>query len=121
MTLRVYLRAKIHRATVTGADADYMGSIAIDADLMRRAGFGPFERVSVSNLTTGEEIETYAIPAEPLSGKILLNGAAARRFRPGNSIIIAAWTLTDGEPAAPRMVLVDAANRYAGDIEPVPF
>ncbi len=115
MKLRVICKSKIHRATVTEADLEYIGSIAIDEDLMRRTDIVPGEKVAVWNLSNGERIETYAIAAPAGSGSIVVNGAAARKFRAKDHVIIAAFLLTD-EPVMPRMILVDSRNRFAGDL-----
>jgi aspartate 1-decarboxylase len=109
-------KSKIHRATVTHTDVDYVGSIAIDAGLLDRAGLVPGEKVHVWNVTNGERFETYALPAPRGEGAVIVNGAAAHRCRPGDIVIVVAFVLTD-EPVAPRMILVDEANRYAGDLE----
>jgi aspartate 1-decarboxylase len=120
MQLRVFCRSKIHRATVTGAELEYIGSIGIDADLLEKTDIAPGEKVCVWNLNNGERIETYAIHSPALSGEIVLNGAAARKFRAGDKIIIATFVLTD-EPVETRMILVDDHNRfvhYLGDNQP---
>lgn len=111
MRLLSLLKGKIHRATVTGADVDYIGSIAIDADLLERSGIIPNERVHVWNVTNGARLETYAIEAPRGSGQIILNGAAAHHVSPGDHVIIAAFVMTD-EAVSPRVVLVDEHNRF---------
>lgn len=113
MQLRAICKSKIHRATVTGADLDYAGSIAIDGTLLRLAGIVSGEKVSVWNIHNGQRIETYAIPAPAGSGQVIVNGAAARHFREKDLVIIVAFVLTD-EPVEPRMILVDGSNRFAG-------
>ena len=115
MQLRFMCKSKIHRATVTSADLDYVGSIVIDEDLMRRADIVSSERVSVWNVTNGERIETYALPGPIGSGDVIVNGAAAHKFQRGDIVIIVAFTLTD-EPVAPKMILVDDKNAFAGDL-----
>lgn len=111
---RTMLKGKIHRATVTGADLTYEGSITIDADLMRKADLLPYERVQVVVVENGERFETYAIPGEPGSGVISLNGGAARLAMVGDRVIIMAYGLYDeaelAEYRAP-VVLVDERNR----------
>jgi aspartate 1-decarboxylase len=119
MQLLSLLKSKIHRATVTDANVDYVGSIAIDVDLMERTGIRQNERVDVWNVTTGARLETYAIEAEAGSGVIALNGAAAHRFRPGDLVIIAAFCWTDA-PIEPKMVLVDAQNRFVSNLHTEP-
>jgi aspartate 1-decarboxylase len=111
MRLREICKSKIHHATVTRADLDYVGSIGIDADLMIRAEIVTGEKVSVWNVSTGARIETYAIPLADGSGEIVVNGAAARHFQKGDRIIIVAFVLTD-EVVEPKMFLVDDENRF---------
>ena len=115
MRLLNLLKSKIHRATVTHADTDYIGSIAIDADLIERAELVPNELVHVWNITNGQRFETYVIHEERGSGKIIVNGAAAHRVSPGDKVIIAAFCLTD-EPLIPKAILVDDANHYVRDL-----
>jgi len=119
MRLLNICKSKIHRATVTDANVDYVGSIAIDRDLMERTGIVPNERVHVWNITNGARLETYAIVADPGSGIIALNGAAAHHARPGDKIIIAAFCWTD-EPETPRMILVDENNRFVTELHGEP-
>jgi aspartate 1-decarboxylase len=104
-------KSKIHRAVVTGADLHYIGSIGIDASLMRMTDIVEGEQVSVWNVNNGNRIETYAIPLPEGSGQIVLNGAAARHFHPGDNVIIVAFCLTD-ETITPRMIMVDEQNRF---------
>jgi aspartate 1-decarboxylase len=115
MRLRTICKSKIHQATVTETNIEYVGSIAIDEDLLRRADILPGEKVHIWNLNNGERIETYALPAAAGSGRIIVNGAAARRCSPKDRIIIATFVLTD-EPVSPRMILVDAQNRFSGNL-----
>jgi aspartate 1-decarboxylase len=111
MKLRTICRSKIHHATVTGADLHYVGSIGIDRGLMRMADIVPGEQVAVWNLNNGQRIETYAIAMPEGSGQVVVNGAAARHFQPGDKVIIVAFCLTD-EPVTPRMIAVDRDNRF---------
>ncbi len=111
MQLRAICKSKIHHATVTEANVEYIGSIAIDSDLLRLADIVPGEKVAVWNVTNGERVETYALPAPAGSGQILVNGAAAHRFSPGDKVIVAAFVLTD-EIITPHMILVDGQNRF---------
>ncbi len=111
MVLRQVLKSKIHRATITEANVDYIGSITVDSDLMERVDLLPGELVHVWDLTNGERFETYAIAGEPGSGIICVNGAAALRVSTGHKVIIAAFALTD-EPITPRIILVDDNNRF---------
>ena len=111
---RVLLRAKIHRATVTGSDLNYEGSLTVDRDLMEAAAMVPFEQVKVYNINNGERFDTYVIPGPAGSGTIELNGAAARKGHTGDLIIIACYCLVDESALdgfAPRILLLDGANR----------
>ena len=111
---RTLLRSKIHRATVTGAEPDYEGSITIDPDLIRAAGLAEYELVHVADITNGVRLETYVIAGEPGSGVICMNGAAARVVNIGDKVIIMAYGQAD-EPLPsdwrPAIVLVDENNR----------
>lgn len=115
MKLRVICKSKIHQATVTAADLHYIGSIGIDKALMQLSDIVAGEQVAVWNVNNGERIETYAIEMPEGSGEIVVNGAAARRFCPGDTIIIAAFCVTD-EAVTPRMIAVDAQNRFLKDL-----
>jgi len=115
MKLRVLCKSKIHRATVTGADLHYIGSIGVDASLLARVDIVAGEQVAVWNLHNGERIETYAIALPAGSGEVVVNGAAARHFQPGDAIIIAAFCMTD-EVVVPRMIAVDENNRFAFEL-----
>ena len=111
---RNMFRSKIHRATVTHADVDYEGSVSIDSDLMAAADILPFEAVHIWNVTTGTRLLTYALPAEPNSGVICVNGAAAHLNRPGEIVILATFADVSVEEARrlrPRIVFVDEHNR----------
>ncbi len=111
MQLLTLLKGKIHRATVTDAHIDYIGSITIDSDLLDKAGIVKGEMVHVWNLTNGQRFITYAIPGEPGSGIIQINGSAAHRASAGDKIIVAAFITTD-EQIEPKVVLVDDDNRF---------
>ena len=115
MKFRTICKSKIHKATVTGADLNYAGSIGIDKGLMRRTDIVPGEQVSVWNVNNGQRIETYAIELPEGSGRIVVNGAAARHFHPGDKVIIVAFCLTD-EPVVPKMIAVDERNAFASDL-----
>ncbi len=107
------LRAKIHRAVVTAADVDYVGSITIDRDLMDAVGIVDGEFVLVGNLANGTRHETYVIAGAPGSGEVRVNGAAARLAVPGDRLIIMAHAYISAEQAdrpEPRIVLVDDNN-----------
>lgn len=104
---------KIHRATVTQANLEYMGSITIDEDLLEMAGILPGERVQVVNNNNGERLETYTIAGKRGSGVICLNGAAARRAQVGDTVIIIAYAMMDkveAESLVPKVVMVDEHN-----------
>lgn len=112
--LRTLFRAKIHRATVTEADLNYIGSITIDQALMDAVGIVTCEKVQIINITTGARLETYAIPGEPGSGRICMNGGAARLVHPGDKIIIIAYALVTEDELADfeaRVLIVDQHNR----------
>jgi len=111
MQLLTICKSKIHRATVTDANEEYVGSITVDQDLMDRAGIKKGELVHVWNVTNGVRFETYTIPAPKRSGVICVNGAAAHLCKAGDKVIIAAFVLTD-EDIAPKMILVDEENRF---------
>jgi len=93
------LKSKIHRATITAADLNYIGSIGIDEDLMRAANLLENEKVHIYNITNGERLETYVIKAASGSGTISLNGAAARKAAVGDTIIIVSYAAMDFEEA----------------------
>jgi aspartate 1-decarboxylase len=115
--MRQFLRVKIHKATVTEANLDYVGSVTIDSALMARVDLAEYEKVLVVDNTNGARLETYAIPGPPGSGIICMNGAAAHHVRAGDEVIIMAFAFGDA-PSAPRQILVDRANRYVRDIDP---
>lgn len=93
------MKSKIHRARVTEANLNYIGSVTIDEDLIEAAGLYPNEKVSIVNINNGERIETYVIKGERGSGKIGVNGAAAHKFSPGDLVIIMAYALMSPEEA----------------------
>jgi len=111
---RFMLRSKIHRATLTGTDLDYEGSIAIDREIMDAANILPGEQVHVLNLYNGQRLITYAIEAPAGSGTMLLNGPAARLGSPGDIVIVLAYCTVSDEEARkikPIVVRLDAKNR----------
>ena len=113
---RTMMKSKLHRATVTEANLDYVGSITIDRDLMDAADLLPNERVQVVDNDNGNRLETYVIEGERGSGVIGLNGAAARLVHPGDTVIIMSYAeLEDAEARAhePTVVFVDDHNRVA--------
>jgi aspartate 1-decarboxylase len=106
------LKAKIHRATVTGADLDYEGSIALGPELRRAAGILPFEKVEIFNCNNGERFATYVIAGR--DGEVSVNGAAARLVQRGDIVIIVAYAEVEADEAPshrPVVVLVDEHNR----------
>jgi len=115
MRLLNLLKSKIHRATVTDADVNYVGSITIDPDLIERSGLVVGELVHVWNVDNGQRFETYVIEGAKDSGQIVVNGAAAHRVQVGHKVIIAAFCLSD-EPVTPKAILVDDQNRYVRDL-----
>ncbi len=111
---RTLMKSKLHRATVTEADLNYVGSVTIDADLMDLADILPHERVQVVDITNGARLETYAIAGEPGGGDLCLNGAAARLVQPGDTVIVISYAVYSDEEARahePTVVLCDADNR----------
>jgi aspartate 1-decarboxylase len=107
-------RSKIHRATVTEANLNYMGSITIDEALLEASGILPNEKVQVVNNNNGNRFETYVIRGPRNSGIVCLNGAAARLAQPGDVVIIIAYALLDYQEAQtfkPTVVMVDSKNR----------
>ena len=111
---RTLLGGKIHRATVTQADLNYVGSITVDEDLLDAAGILVNEKVQIVNNNNGVRLETYTIAGKRGSGVICLNGAAARLVQPGDVVIIMSYVLlSEPEISAhePKVVLVDEANR----------
>lgn len=108
------LKGKLHRVTVTRSELHYEGSCAIDADLLAAAGMREYEQIQIYNVNNGERFTTYAIRAEPGSGVISVNGAAAHKARPGDIVIIAAYCgLNNAEADAfkPRLVYVNEKNQ----------
>jgi len=109
--MRWVMRSKIHKATVTDANLEYIGSITIDEELMEMTGLWPGEKVLVASNTTGIRLETYVITGARGSGTICLNGAAAHLIKKGEEIIIIGFELTD-KPISPKVVLVDDNNQF---------
>ena len=110
------LRSKIHRATLTGTDLNYEGSIALDRELIDAAGMLPGEQVQVLNLNNGARLTTYVIEAPRGSGTVLLNGPAARLGAPGDIVIVLSYCAVTDEEARthrPTVVHVDSSNRIA--------
>jgi aspartate 1-decarboxylase len=112
--MRAMLLGKIHRATVTEADLNYVGSCTVDIDLLEAADLLPGQQVDILDVTNGARLTTYVIPGERGSGTVCINGAAAHHVHPGDVVILIAYGMLDDAEArayAPRVVLVDADNR----------
>jgi len=108
-----FLKSKIHRATVTQAELDYVGSITIDSELMSAAGILEYEKVTVANCDNGHRFETYTIAGEAGSGIVCINGAAAHLAAVGEKVIILSYAQMSAKEFAdhpPRVVFVDEAN-----------
>ena len=125
--MRIMMKSKIHRATVTQADLDYVGSVTLDAALMEAADLLEGEQVAIVDITNGARIETYVIPGERGSGVIGINGAAAHLVHPGDLVIIISYgMMSDAEARTlqPKIVHVDEQNRIVklgnDAAEPVP-
>ena len=106
------LKSKIHCGTVTGADLNYEGSIGISSELVEKANMRENEKVDIYNITNGNRLSTYIILEPANSGKIVLNGAAARLVQPGDKVIIASYCWVDEkeEPIKPLVLLMDENN-----------
>ena len=112
--LRTFMRSKIHRATVTGSDLNYVGSLTLSPELLKAADIGVHELVQVVNINNGARFETYTIAGTPGAGDVIANGAAARLVQRGDKIIIITYAqLTDSELTGyqPQVVHVDDENR----------
>jgi aspartate 1-decarboxylase len=108
--LRKLLKSKLHRATVTEANIEYVGSVTIDSDLLDAIDLWPGEFVHIWNVSNGERFETYAIAGERGSGVICLNGAAALKAAVGHTVIIAAFAMSE-TPITPKVAFLDKQNR----------
>jgi len=108
------LKSKLHRATVTDTKLHYAGSIAIDSTLMEAAGILPYESVLIADLDNGGRLETYAVPAEADSGRVVILGAAARLIKPKDLIIVFSfgyYTPEEAKKLEPKVVLLDENNK----------
>ena len=114
--MRQVLRSKIHRATVTEANPDYVGSITIDQELMESVGLWPGEKVLVASVDTGQRLETYTLKGDSGSGVICLNGAAAKLIKKGEIVIIIGFEITD-KPVMSKTVIVNSDNKIEELIE----
>ncbi|MGV3488113.1 MAG: aspartate 1-decarboxylase [Tuberibacillus sp.] len=113
---RTVMRSKIHRARVTDANLNYVGSITIDEDIMDAVGIAPNEKVQIVNNNNGERLETYVIPGKRGSGDICLNGAAARLVQKGDIVIIVAYGVVSDEELRthqPIIAIMDENNHIA--------
>lgn len=111
--LRTMMKAKIHRATVTDANLNYVGSVTIDEELLKQVDILPGEKVQIVNNNNGARLETYVIPGPKGSRTICLNGAAARLVQPGDTVIIISYALMDEEEIAkhrPRIAIMGEGN-----------
>lgn len=111
---RTILKSKIHRATVTAANLDYEGSLLVDSDLLAAADILPHELIHVWDVTNGARLITYAIPGEPGSGVVQVNGGGAHHVKPGDIVIIATFTemkTKDAKKHVPLVVFADEQNR----------
>jgi len=111
--LRTMMKSKIHRATVTDANLNYIGSITIDEDLIEAADLYVNEKVQIANINSGDRFETYVVPGKRKSGVICLNGASARLVQPGDKVIILSYAIMDSVAAKnyqPTVILVDEKN-----------
>lgn len=113
MRLRRMMTGKIHRATVTGANLNYVGSVTVDADLLDAADILVGQEVDIVDITNGARLTTYVIPGAHSSGEITVNGAAAHLVHTGDLVILISYSLLDDESAhtyTPHVVFVDARN-----------
>jgi aspartate 1-decarboxylase len=111
---RTMMNGKIHRATVTEANLNYVGSITIDSDILDAVGMVANEKVQIVNNNNGARFETYIIPGERGAGTVCLNGAAARLVQPGDTVIIISYALVSEEKLAdhyPKVAIMDEGNR----------
>lgn len=117
------MNAKLHRATVTEANLNYVGSITIGSTLLKEVGILPHEKVQIVNNNNGERIETYVIAGEPNSGIICLNGAAARKFQPGDHVIIISYVQVDAKELSdhkPSIAILNENNQIEQQLEEEP-
>jgi aspartate 1-decarboxylase len=112
------LKSKIHRATITGGNINYEGSLTIGSDLMKKCGLVPYERILCSNMASGNRFETYAIPGDPGSGQIVLNGAAAFQGKKGDLLTIMGFAqIGEGmiKRWSPRVIVLGKDNRIVSE------
>lgn len=109
--MRFLLRSKIHRATVTEANLEYVGSVTIDSELVEKVGLMEGEKVMVTSVTSGARLETYVILGEAGSGVVCMNGPTAHLIKKGEIVVIMGFELAD-RPVEPTVILVDAQNKF---------
>ena len=112
------LKSKIHRATITGGNVNYEGSLTIASDLMEKCGLIPYERILCSNMANGNRFETYAIPGDPDSGQIVLNGAAAFQGKKGDLLTIMSFAQVGKGMVKrwkPRVIVLGKSNRIVNE------
>lgn len=120
---RTMLQAKLHRVTCTHAELDYEGSCAIDDALLEASGIREYQQIDIYNIANGERFTTYAIRAQRNSGVISVNGAAAHKARPGDLLIIAAYSVyseLELQRYHPSLIYVDSANRVVNKKDRIP-
>ena len=118
----IMLKSKLHKATVTEVDMEYEGSLTIDSELMAAVKMLPYEKILVANIANGERFETYAIPAEPGSGMICLNGATAHKGSIGDRLIVFAFGVVPEEDLAqhrPLILVLDKNNKPVNGLKDV--
>jgi aspartate 1-decarboxylase len=114
--MRFLLRSKIHCATVTEANLEYVGSVTIDRDLIEKVDLMEGERVLITSKTSGARLETYVLAGEAGSGVICMNGSTAHLIKAGEVVIIMGFELTD-QPIIPKVILVDEQNKFIRYLE----
>ena len=114
--MRNLLRSKIHRAYVTDANTEYIGSIIVDRELMEKVDLWEFEKVLICDVTNGNRWETYVLPGERGSGTVSVQGAGAKLCQKGDCVIILSFEVSD-KPIEPKMILVDEQNQFVEYIE----
>ena len=114
--MRNVLRSKIHRAYITDANPDYVGSVIIDRDLMEKVDLWEFEKVMICDVTNGNRWETYVLPGDRRSGTVSVQGAGAKLCQIDDCVIILSFEVSD-EPIEPKMILVNRENEFVEYIE----
>lgn len=114
--MRLVLKSKIHRAWVTDANPDYIGSIIVDRDLMDKTDLWEYEKVLICDVTNGNRWETYVLPGESGAGTVSVQGAGAELCTKGDCLIILSFEGSD-KPIVPKMILVDEQNRFVEFLE----